>query len=404
MIYRAAWVCPIDQPPIRNGAVRVESGRIAWVGSLPEHQPSDGGAAAEVDLGDVVLLPGLVNAHTHLELSWLRGKVPRAERFPDWVRSMFATRGRPDVAMSAEQIQPMHEAIAELRGTGTVAVGDISNSLASVGPMQQAGLDGVVFHELLGFKERDGALVERSRDLRAAAARAGARVSIAPHAPYSTSPELFGAIRAAVDVSTCPIMSVHLGESPEEVELLQSGTGAWRVTLEALGLWREDWDVPECDPVAYLDRHHVIDSRTLVVHGVQFDDGALARLKQIGSTLVTCPRSNKWVGVGYPPVERFYQSGVTVAVGTDSLASVDDFNLFSELRHMRALAPAVAAGRFLESATLSGAKALGLGDQLGSLTPGKRAQMIAVTVPGSVENIEEYLVGGIAPSQIQWVS
>ena len=155
--YRAAWVCPIDQPPIRDGVVEVAGGRITSVSG--SRLPAPGSR----DLGNVVLLPGLINAHTHLELSWLRGRVPPASRFTDWVKTLFAIRGRPDGSMSAEQIAVIHEAIAELQRAGTAAVGDISNSLASVGPLRQAGVGGVVFHELLGFKERDGALLESTR-------------------------------------------------------------------------------------------------------------------------------------------------------------------------------------------------------------------------------------------------
>ena len=161
-----------------------------------------------------------------------------------------------------------------------------------------------------------------------------------------------------------------------------------------------DWAIPACGPVEYLDRLGVIDARTLVVHGVQFDAAALARLRELGATLVTCPRSNRWVGVGDPPIEGFYKSGVAIAVGTDSLASVNDLNLFSELKAMRAIAPRVPAARLLESATLIGARALGLGEELGSLTPGKRAEILAIELPGPVDDIEEYLVGGIDPSQI----
>ena len=394
---RAAWACPIDQPPIRDAIIEIEDGIIRSISS-GSRLPS-----GSRDLGNVAILPGLINAHTHLELSWLRNRVPPASRFTDWVKTLFAIRGRPDRGMSAAQIAPIHEAIAQVRASGTVAVGDIGNSLAAVGPMREAGLDGVVFHELLGFKERDGALIDSTRDMRSRAAAAGARVSLAPHAPYSTSLELFKAIRTAVDGNPCPIMSVHLGESAEEVELLEKGSGPWRGMLETIGAWRDDWQFPACDPVGYLDRHGVIDRKTLVVHGVQFDDRALSRLAEIGATLVTCPRSNQWVGVGYPPVERFFKSGVSVAVGTDSLASVEDLNLFSELKAMRWLAPGVPAAKLLESATLTGARALGLGDELGSLTPGKRAEMIAVDLPAQVEDVEEYLLGGIAPSQLEWV-
>ena len=402
--YRAAWVLPIDQPPIRDGEVRVDAnGRIVSVGpaAINAAQPDSSEKDSVIDLGDVAILPGLVNAHTHLELSWMRGKVPPAVKFTEWVKTLFAIRGRPDGVLSDEQIAPIRDAISEAQGSGTVAVGDISNSLRAVGPMREADLDGVVFHELLGFTERDGALVDGTRELRTAAARAGARVSLAPHAPYSTSLELFRAIRSAVSASACPIMSVHLAESAEESELLQNGTGPWRGMLERIGAWRDDWSIPGCDPVTYLDAHGLIDAKTLVVHGVQCGDAALSRLAAIGATLVTCPRSNQWVGAGYPPIERFYRSGVKVAVGTDSLASVDDLNLFSELKTMRWLAPAVPAAKILESATLIGASALGLDDQLGSLTPGKRAQMIAVELPGGVDDVEEFLVSGIEPAQLQ---
>lgn len=394
--YRAAWVLPIDRAPIKNGVVNVSDGRVTSVGT-------ESSSTGSRDLGQVALMPGLINAHTHLELSWLRGKVPPASRFTDWVKTLLSVRGRPGGGMSDAQAAAIDAGIAEARSAGTVAVGDISNSLRAVAPMRRGGLDGVVFHELLGFTERDGALIEATRDLRAAAANAGARISLAPHAPYSTSLELFEAIRAAVDRNACPIMSVHLGESPEEVELLETGSGAWREMLQAIGAWRDDWQVPNCDPLTYLDRRGLIDARTLVVHGVQFTDRALARLAEIGATVVTCPRSNRWVGVGDPPVDRFYASGVKVAVGTDSLASVDDLNVFAELKVMRGLAPAVAASTMLESATLGGARALGLDAELGSLTPGKRAQMIAVGLPEQVDDVEEFLLSGIVPSQVAWV-
>jgi cytosine/adenosine deaminase-related metal-dependent hydrolase len=393
--YRAAWICPIDQPPIKDGIIAIAEGTIRAVGKPPV------APTGLKELGNVALMPGLVNAHTHLELSWLRGRVPPAGRFTDWVKVLFAIRGRPDRGLAAEQIPPIAKAVREARASGTIAVGDVSNSLAAVDAIVNAKLHGMVFHELLGFSERDDALVTGSQALRDQAAAKGVRVSLAPHAPYSTSLELFSAIRAAVDSSACPLMSVHLGESAEEVEFLEKGSGRWRSMLEMIGVWRDDWAVPGCDPVTYLDRHGLINANTLVVHGVQFSDAALSRLAAIGATLVTCPRSNQWVGAGPPPIDRFYQSGVKVAVGTDSLASVGDLNVFSELTEIRRLAPNVTAGQILESATLIGARALGLGKELGSLTPGKRAEMVAVQLPDGVDDVEEFLLSGIEPSHIE---
>src|SRR5688572_23271022 len=398
-VYRAAWVLPIDRRPIRDAMIEVEDGVIR---SAPAPAAFRQDRLVR-DLGNVAILPGLVNAHTHLELSWLRGRVPPANRFTDWVKTLVAIRRGTEQAITPEIVAPIHDAISELQWTGTVAVGDVSNSLASVEPMVQHGVKGVVFHELLGFSERDGAVIAASREKRDAAARRGVRVTLAPHAPYSTSVELFKAIREAVNASPCPIMAVHLGESPEEVELLATGGGPWRGMLETIGVWRDDWTVPQCGPVQFLERHGVIDAATLVVHGVQFDDAALARLRALGATLVTCPRSNRWVGVGYPPIERFYKSRVPVAVGTDSLASVEDLNLFSELKTMRYLAPSVPARKILESATIVGARALGVDEELGTLTPGKAADIIAVTVPADVTDVEEYLLSGIEAPQIEWL-
>ncbi len=402
----AAWVVPIDQPPIRGGWVAVDAGRIVAVGEGNGRDAQAYGALRP--LGSVALLPGLVNAHTHLELSWLRDRVPPANAFTSWVKQLIiARRGtveRPDdpVVLEAATL-----AAREALETGTTAIGDISNSLASVGVLAAVGLHGLVFHELLGFKETSGALIERTAAQRASARELGGprvRVSLAPHAPYSVSRELFQAVRGAVSASADPWMSVHVGESVEELELLARGTGEWERMLRLIGAWREDWVPPRTGPVEYLDDLGVIDGRTLIVHGVQLAEESLALIRERGATIVTCPRSNQWVGVGVPPIERFYRAGVPVAVGTDSLASVEDLNLFSELKVMRWLAASVPARDLLESATLTGARALGLDPELGSLTPGKRAEIVQVDVPSDIDDVEEYLVSGVPAHAIDWAA
>ena len=150
----------------------------------------------------------------------------------------------------------------------------------------------------------------------------------------------------------------------------------------------------------YLDRLGWLREGLVVVHGVQLTDPELGRLAERGVTLVTCPRSNAWTGVGHPPIERFLRSGVRLAVGTDSLASAPDLNLFSELALMRRLAPSAPAGRLLACATLRGAEALGFDDELGAIAPGRRAGLIGVQIPADVGDVEEYLLGGIAPGRV----
>jgi cytosine/adenosine deaminase-related metal-dependent hydrolase len=401
--FRAAWVCPIAHAPIRDGWFRVENGIIAEVGAPGSEAPP--GAR---DLGRVAVLPGLVNAHTHLELSHLRGRVPPAAEFVDWLRQLIIARGtsveRDD---DADVIAAARTAAREAHECGTVALGDISNSLVSVQALADGSLEALVFHELLGFKDVEGRGVGETRAKRvAAAARAAAhvRISVAPHAPYSTSAGLFRAIRREVDASSVRVTSVHVGESVGELALLRDGTGPWPGMLRMMRVMPDEWTPPGLDPVAYLDSLGVLDAHTLVVHGVQLQSSALERLAAIGCTLVTCPRSNQWVGVGVPPIDRFYASGVAVAVGTDSLASVDDLNVFQELKAMRWIAPRVAARRLLESATRTGAAALGLADTLGTIEAGKRSALIAIDLPGAIEDVEEFLVSGISERQVRWVT
>jgi cytosine/adenosine deaminase-related metal-dependent hydrolase len=199
-------------------------------------------------------------------------------------------------------------------------------------------------------------------------------------------------------------LSIHVAESPEEVEFISRGGGGWPEILKRLGSWDPDWRAPQCSPVEYLDRLGVWNERTLAVHAVQASESDLGRLSTRRATIVTCPRSNQWVGAGPPPVEAFYRSGARVAVGTDSLTSVADLNLFTEVAEMHRLAPAVAASELLKSATLRGAEALGCGATHGAIEPGRRAALIAVEVPSGTTDVEQYLVSGIEPGMVRWIN
>ena len=407
--YRARWILPITAPPIRDGWVDIAGDTILAVGGPgsgpgrgpgsidPSHPP-----AAEIDLGGVALLPGLVNAHTHLELSGLRDGSPPAESMPAWVRTLVE-RVAADGGLRPDAIP---DAVAELRAAGTVLVGDVGNTLAALPGLDAGRIDAVLFQEQIGFnagredaEAAAGRLADRIAERETEAG--GGRVMLrgAAHAPYSVSPALF---RALADRLPGPRM-VHLAESREEIEFLRDGQGPWRTFLEWRGRWDPAWRPPGAGAVDYLAALGWLRDDTLAVHGVQLRPGELARLAHAGTTLVTCPRSNRWTGAGEPPVADFYASGVRIAVGTDSLASAPDLNLFAELAELRRLAPAVPASRLLRSATLDGAAALGRGAALGAITPGRRASLIAVDLPGGRDDVEQYLVSGIEPEQIAWV-
>lgn len=392
-LYRAAWVLPIVSAPRRDGWVLVDSGRVIAAGE------GEGPSGQLVGLGRTAILPGLVNAHTHLELSWLKGRVPPARRMPEWIGALMALRRRVHI----DDPFAMAAAVAAARRSGTSVVGDVTNTLASVHAVAAGPMRAQVFYELLGFSEADPARkVEQARQLRDRLDAARSRVSIVPHAPYSVSPALMREI-ASMAARERSVISVHAGESPEEIEFLQTGTGAWRELLMQIGVWTDAWQPPRTGPVAYLDSLGLVTDRTLLVHGTHLTGAELSLAAARGATLVTCPRSNEWVGVGAPPLARFYRSGARVAVGTDSLASCPDLNLFSELRIMRHLAPDVPASRLLRSATRDGAEALGFGDDYGSIEPGRRADLIAVNVPDGTTDVEEYLCSGIEPEAVRWL-
>jgi cytosine/adenosine deaminase-related metal-dependent hydrolase len=403
IIVRSRWLLPIIERPMLNGWVAIDRGRIAAAGRAGASLPLRDGAPL-VDLGAYAVLPALVNAHVHLELSWLRGLVPRAERFTDWVPAMLQRRmtAAPD---EDAVVAAIHTAIDETRASGTGLVGDISNSLGTVDPLRRSALDGVVFHEVfkLAADSADDVLDKALRAQEARGVTGRFPVSLAPHAPYSVSPRLFQGLRAAQARTPFLPTSVHLAESAEEVELLDTGDGPWRALLERLEAWDPAWTPPACSPVRYLDQMRVLDSSLLAVHAVQCNDEDLELLRVRGTTVVTCPRSNSYVGVGDPPAARFFKSGVAVALGTDSLASNDDLNLFSELAALRHLAPEVPAATLLESATLVGARALGFETTDGTIEPGRQARLIAVALPPEVVDVEEYLVSGVTPDRVHWV-
>jgi cytosine/adenosine deaminase-related metal-dependent hydrolase len=401
--YHAAWILPIGEPPIRNGWIAVDRGRVVALGSAGKRVLRDG--AREVDLGAVAIMPGLVNAHTHLELSYLRDEVPPASAFVTWIKAvMAARRQRPDPS-GPEILEAVEGAIAESVACGTALVGDISNTLVTWEPLTRSLLAGVMFYELIRFNAPDPVgVVERAvHELEALTPSDKLRASLAAHAPYSVAPLVFREIRRAVNRRPFAPCSVHLSESVEEVEFIRTGGGPWRSLLEDLGSWDPAWVAPGGSPVQFLDDSGFLDARVLAVHGVQMTTSDLDRLAARGATLVTCPRSNGHTGAGAPPIEDFYNYGVNVAVGTDSLASAPDLNVFAELATLRALAPTVSAGALLDSATRQGAQALGFEADYGTIEPGKLSRLVVVSIPPRTDDVEEYLVSGIEPNQIRWI-
>ncbi|HEY8923897.1 MAG TPA: amidohydrolase family protein, partial [Polyangia bacterium] len=357
-LFSAPWVFPVARPPIRDGAVAVDaSGTILGVGPRAEVL---GGRGPEIRC-EGALVPGLVNAHTHLELSWLAGAVPGGDGVIAWTRRLIekATAARageePRLAAACAAARAAH-------ALGTAAFGDVGNGILGWRAMAQAGLPGLFFHELVGSRERrTGDALGDAAAERAAALEpelAGVPPAIpavpAPHAPYSVGPDLLRRIFAAAAAAGLPT-SIHLAEDPDEVALLANGSGGWPDVLRAMGVDPGE-RAPGLGPCAYLARLGAFGPRDghgapppLLVHMVCAGPDDRRRAREAGATVVLCPRSNLHIGGRLPDVAAFIDDGVALALGTDSLASAPDLSLWAEMRALSIAFPEVPARRWLEA-------------------------------------------------------
>jgi len=382
-IYLARRVLPVATPPLRDGAVAVEDGRIVAVGPRKELVEQLGDGAATRDLGDVVLMPGLVNAHTHLELSWLGSDPPAGGDYTGWVRELLRLRETEDAALAAQAAQ---QAVDSLVERGTVAVGDISNGVWIAPLLARSPLHGIVFHEIYGMPGDDPSPlleqaaerlqeIEDDPDVRGAAGRL--QLALTPHAPHSTSSALLRGLAGRARAADQPL-SIHVAESEAESQLLREGKGPLAELFRERSFLPEGWEAPGFGPVEYLDRIGLLSSRTLAVHCVRLVREDHSRLQSRRATVITCPRSNERLGVGKAPVPELLREGIPVALGTDSLASAPDLDLFGELAALCDLHPGLAPATALRMATLNGARGLGLDRRLGSIEPGKLAGLVVL--------------------------
>jgi cytosine/adenosine deaminase-related metal-dependent hydrolase len=384
-VLTAGWVFPVISSPIADGAVAVQGGEILAVGPRAEVAGAFSRAPRR-DLGDAAILPGLVNGHTHLELGGLVRPVADGG-FVAWI--VAVVEGRREVTLAA-QTAAAEEGVQSLLRSGTTCVGEVSISGQSLSPLLRAGLRGVVYREVLGLppeeaEARRNAAREDVRRMQAAARGGRLCIGLSPHSPYGLSEELFRACDAILRWSSLPCC-IHVAESRDEVEFLATGEGMIpRCLYPAVGC-----EVPPLrgragSPVEYLGALGALEWRPLLVHAVHVDAADQRRMAVGGVRVAHCPRSNTRLSEGVAPVPEFLRQGIPVGLGTDSLASVPSLDLWEEMRAALELhAGRLAPEQVLSMGTLGGARALGLEDAVGSLAPGKRADLIAVAA-GPVE-------------------
>ena len=367
MLVHAEWVLPVAAAPVRDGAVLVRGDVIADVGpldSLLEAYPAE---PVERHYG-CVLLPGLVNAHTHLALTVLGGIVPSAP-FAEWlpmlVRAMRALT--PEALEASVALGARHCLAAGVTVVGEIAYGSASRRIA-----EAAGIGGVFFSEVLGIDpaDLDDALAEAGYP-EDRADRPRTRPGISPHSPYTSGPGLLRAAHARALADGVP-HAIHVAESHAEAELFEQGTGALAGTAGrfAIGLAPGS----RTTPVAYLDDLGVLEG-TLAIHCVQVGGADVEALAARTAGVALCPRSNAYLHEGPAPVAALERAGARLALGTDSSASNLDLDVADEARAVRTLSPGLTAERIVRMLTLDGAAALALEDSFGALLPGRQADL-----------------------------
>jgi cytosine/adenosine deaminase-related metal-dependent hydrolase len=369
---KARYVFPVCGEPILDGTVTIADGRIQRVG------PARRGDSLE-DLGNVALLPGLVNAHTHLDLSGLNRPLGRpGNAMASWIREVIEYRRQ----RGGDAPAAIQRGLRESADYGVTTLGDI----VQPGGMPQTAADApdiTWFLELIApTAERVAPALELARrHLEQAESLAPWRLGLSPHAPYTVHPDLLAALVSLSAHDRIPL-AFHLAESPDEMQLLQSADGPLRELLEQLGAWSPQLVQPGTRPLDYL-RKLADANRTLVIHGNYLDEEEIAWLGKYADRMavVYCPRTHARFGHRRYPLEALLAAGANVALGTDSRATSPDLSLLADLRHVARTYPGIGRDVVLELGTLRAAKALGRDADRGSLEPGKRADLVAIALP-----------------------
>ncbi len=389
-LLRARIVLPVAKPPLENGGVLITGDRIAAVGPAASFRAEP--RSATVDLGEVILLPGLVNAHCHLDYTDMAGQIPPPAGFPEWIKAMLALK--QDRMFSDYAAAWLKGARMLLRhGTTTVvdaeAVPLLLSEVLSATPLRVCSL-----LELTGLRSRrapEQLLRDATQTIESLAVASG-WAGLSPHAPYSTPPAVLRLAAEAAQERHWPL-ATHVAESAEELEMFVARRGPM---FDWLKEFRDMSDCGGCSPVRHLQRHGLLSERLMAVHANYLAAGDAETLARADVSVVHCPRSHAYFGHQPFPWGELVAAGVNLCLGTDSLATVRtrpgaecELDLFQEMRAFAKGQPAVAPRTVVRLATMNGARALGQAGELGELSPRARADVITVPFSGGVRGVWE---------------
>jgi cytosine/adenosine deaminase-related metal-dependent hydrolase len=379
MRYHARWVLPITQPPIENGTVVETGGVITYVGSREGAPPG-----RDYDLGESILLPGLINTHTHLELTVMRGFLENCQ-FAAWIDKLRQSRN--EVLDDAMLLDSARFGIAEGIEAGITTYADTCSSGVVMQAMREFGVRGIMYQEVFGPDPSQWSVAMRELEERVEKLH-GAQtelvsLGVSPHAPYTVSDALYDAAAKFANERALPL-AMHIAEGDAENDIVVSGTG------EFADRWRRRGIPVERrarSPIELLEKHGALERGPLLIHCVRADDADIAIMARHRCAVAHCPASNAKFGHGITPLLPIMAAGIRVGMGSDSVASNNRMDILDEARlavliHRAASRQhdAFGAHQALELATIGGARALGLESRVGSLEVGKDADLAAFRI------------------------
>jgi cytosine/adenosine deaminase-related metal-dependent hydrolase len=373
--HRAKWVMRSPGRWIENGIVEIRSGRIVDVRSLGKKPPQ----SSISDHGGGILMPPLVNCHTHLTLSALKDRVDKGSGFLAWTRSLLREREK---VSAKEALEATKEALLSMKGSGVGCVGEFGPRFEVRELLRDAGFRGIVWREFLG----------EDRDVPSLSREAGEILeSYAGHGPHTTSPILLRKLKVACKERGVPF-SIHLAESKEEVDFLEKARGPWADFLRERGIDFSQWGSLGKRPVRLAKELGLLDEDTVAVHLLQVEKEEIEILAESGVFVCLCPRSNVALHGKVPHLEDFLRAGIRPCLGTDSLASGESLSVLDEIRFLAEGFPNVSPSILLEMATINGARAL-KAEGCGLLERGSHGRLLYVEAEASSwEEAEEILV------------
>ena len=377
-IHRARYVLAEPDLLLQNAAVHVSHpGRISRI--EPWHDPPAIPEIEVIDWGPAVILPGLINAHTHLELTHFHGQITRFRSFTDWISQLVDRRRLLEKEKLAESARDGARAALS---SGTTLVGDIASSDIGWEATRGENIRRVVFEEV--YTLSPGNVAQASSLLETLLDRADPvplqTHGISPHSTYTVSPELYRRL-AEIARRRGLLLATHVAETRAEKQLLEDGTGEFKDFLTERGLLPEEWQPPHLSPISYLDSLGVLGQSSLLIHCNYLDQTSISRILNSRSSVVYCPRSHDFFGHERHPIRQLLDSGINVALGTDSLASNNSLSMLDEMRYLFKIRKDLKAEEIFRAATLNGAAALDYGGVLGRLRRGYWADLAVLELP-----------------------